>query len=283
MQFKQKLVCIALSCVMLLSGAAFLISVRAQAPKKAQIVFSSNKEGNSEIFVMDAHGRNVHRITKHSAIDFEPTWSPDGQKIAFVSYRDGNGDVSQIYVMDVNGENQRNLTNNFDMWDNQPAWSPDGKSIAFRRLNVDEIYIMDADGGNQRPLTDGLGIDECPAWSPDGKKIVFASFFGKPDMNREICVMDADGKNIRRLTNNPARDWFPAWSPDGEKIAFVSNRNGRNDIYVIDVDGNNPQNLTNNKIIDYALGDWSADASSISVAPAGKLKGTWGWFKRTNR
>ena len=130
-------------------------------------------------------------------------------KIVFVSSRDGTSSF-EIYVMDVDGSNQRRLTDN-SAWDLAPTWSPDGSRIAFEsnRDGNDEIYVMDADGSNQRRLTDNPAWDSFASWSPDGSRIAFSS---KRDGNIEIYVMDADGSNQRRLTDNPAWDWLPSWS-----------------------------------------------------------------------
>jgi len=97
-----------LAGLMLLSGVVLLMNVWAQASEKVQIAFSSERDGNYEIYVMDADGNNQRRLTNNPANESGPSWSPDGQKIAFVSTRDGN---CEIYVMDADGKNQRNLTN----------------------------------------------------------------------------------------------------------------------------------------------------------------------------
>ena len=128
-------------------------------------------------------------------------------QIAFVSEREG---TRQIYVMDADGGNLRNLTNNdFHNWD--PSWSPNGKRIAFtsRRAGDLEIYVMDTNGSNQRNLTNQRAFDFLPSWSPDGERIAFVSMRG--GMNREIYVMDADGDNPQRLTNMPRNDIDPTW------------------------------------------------------------------------
>ena len=166
---------------------------------------------------MDADGGNPQNLTNNGFDDWDPSWSPDGKRIAFASMRDGHfrskfGITAEIYVMDANGGNQQRLTEN-QQHDWYPSWSPDGERIAFssdRKGDFEnfEIYVMDADGGNQRKLTENRRQDTYPAWSPDGKRITFAS---RRDGNSEIYVMDADGGNPQNLTNNHRNDVSPAW------------------------------------------------------------------------
>jgi len=163
MQLKGKLAYIALSCVLLLSGVVLLINVLAQAPKRAQIVFMSERDGDREIYVMDTNGKNQRNITNQRLTEERtPSWSPDGKKIAFLS--DRNGDC-EIYVIDSEGKNPRNLTNH-PAGDSYPSWSPDGQRIAFvsDRDGNCEIYVMDADGKNQRRLTKHSAKDMEPDW-----------------------------------------------------------------------------------------------------------------------
>jgi dipeptidyl aminopeptidase/acylaminoacyl peptidase len=149
-----------------------------------------------------------------------PSYSPDGTQIAFrgdLDLAEPSGD-EEIYVMDADGTNVRQLTSNAD-FDSAPSWSPDGKRILFERAPAGtftpgteaqekDVYVMRADGTDVRRLTDSPGLDEGPEFSPDGTKIAFSS---ARDRQQEIYVMDADGSNPRRLTDNPARDESPDW------------------------------------------------------------------------
>jgi Tol biopolymer transport system component len=129
-----------------------------------KIVFTSNRDGNEEIYSMNADGTGQTRLTNNSAPDYGPYWSPDGSKIVFQSERDGN---SEIYVMNADGTGQTRLTNNTAV-DSSPAWSPDGSQIAFHsnRTGNFEIFAMNTDGTSQRQLTSNTALDKFPDWQP---------------------------------------------------------------------------------------------------------------------
>jgi len=231
-------------------------------PANGKIAFCSSRDGNWEIYVMNADGSNPTRLTHNSANDMDPSWSPDGKKIAFFSYRDGN---YEIYLMNANGSSQTRLTHN-SASDTYPDWSPDGKKIVFHSYRDGnwEIYVMNANGSNQTRLTNNPGNDWGPSWSPDGTKIAFHSS-PSPRSYGDIYVMNADGSNKTRLTYTPADEQDPAWSPDGSKIAFESNRDGNYEIYVMNVDGSNPTRLTRNSVMD-STPTWSPDGTRLAFA-----------------
>jgi PGF-pre-PGF domain-containing protein len=223
-----------------------------------RIVFSSERDGNPEIYVMNPDGSGQTRLTDNVAGDLDPSWSPDGSRIAFASYRSYRDGNPEIYVMNADGSGQIRLTDNVAEY---PAWSPDGSRIAFfsNRDGNPEIYVMNADGSGQINLTNNDTGEWNLSWSPDGSRIAFTA---ERDGNYEIYVMNADGSGQIRLTED-AYDWKPSWSPDGSRITFVSERDGNPEIYVMNADGSGQTRLT-----DTYAGDsdpsWSPDGSRIT-------------------
>ena len=241
------------------------------------IAFSSDRDGDWEIYVMSPDGSNVIKLTDNTAMDSTPALSPDGKKIAFGSDRDGD---REIYVMNSDGSNLIKLTSN-SIVDLQPSWSPDGKKVAFRSgesVGATGIYVMNADGSNSVRLTESHAFISNQAWSADGSEIVFSLIV---DGAGEIYVMNsADGSNKRRLIE-PAfsqgekmHESLPAWSPIGNKIVFYSFRHGfietgpdagtvTGEIFVMHSDGSNLVRLTYDlDALDYDA-SWSPDGKKI--------------------
>ena len=162
-----------------------------------KIAFYSNRDGNSEIYVMDAEGMNIQRLTSNNSEDICPSSSPDGNRIVFVSDRDGN---EEIYIMDSDGGNVQRLTDD-PAEDLHPGWSADGTRIVFisERDGNMEIYVVNVDGSNLERLTNNDYDDVRPDWSPVDDKIVY-----NVHINNNYGIYVSSGNILRnnRMSNN---------------------------------------------------------------------------------
>lgn len=206
------------------------------ASSGTRVAFVSTRDGNTEIYTMDADGGDQQRLTNSVSADESPTWSPDGSRIAFASNRSGD---YGIYTMRADGSDVRRIGGVDGEQALSPAWSPDGQRFAFvsyedkARTQRHWIWIMSVDGSARRALTYG-GNELSPAWSPDGRRIAYW------DAGR-ISVIEADGSNRELIENGTS----PAWSPDGRHIAFIKVTDDfkRQALVVMDSDGTKPRTL----------------------------------------
>jgi len=224
----------------------------------SEIVFSAGVSGNKEIYVADYDGANARRLTEHNSISIKPKLSPDGSKIAYVSYKDR---YSFLYIFDRATGQSVPLSREVGL-NSAPAWAPNGRELAIT-LSKDgntEIYLRDADGSNLRRLTRNRDGDTSPTFSPDGSRIAFVSDRAG---SAQIYVMNRDGSNQVRLSHQGGASFDPAWSPDGRMIAYVVNRRGEGfQIYAMDADGSNPRKLTSSQGINESP-SWSPDSRHI--------------------
>ena len=246
-----------------------MLQVACVDPGGERLAFNTDRDGNSEIYLMKSDGTGLVNLTNHPAFDANPAWSPDGSKIAFTTMRDGN---SEIYVMNANGTGLANLTRS-PRAEVMPSWSPDGSRIAFVR-DVGgpftlEIAIMNADGSNPVNISNNPDFVHRPAWSPDGSRIAFGTdrdfeTSGFTEDAFEIYIVRTDGTDARNITNEDvAEDNFPAWSPNGSRIAFHTNRTTNYDIFLMNPDGSALVNLTQHPAGDF-LPAWSPNGSRIA-------------------
>jgi TolB protein len=237
------------------------------------LVFVSVKDGDYALFGAQAGGQHVWRLTKDKGDpsrpaglfwQVEPSWSPDGKRIAFASQRDG---TAHVFSMLANGTDTRRLTSSRQN-DGHPSWSPDGRWILFAREGA--LFRIPALGGAAHRVGKGLGNAGDPAYSADGKLIAYD--YRQPGYSiREIYVMRADGTGVRRLTNLRAVSTLPTWSPDGKRIAFQSDvLAGHNQIYAIASGGGKVERIVRSAR-DAIQPDWSPDGSTIAFSLDGAI------------
>lgn len=228
------------------------------------ISFDSKQDGVWGIYLIKVDGSDkAQPLTVHQKGEYWSTWSPDGKKIAFSSFRDSTDSsaTSAIYIINTDGTGLKQVTDSVAK-DSMPAWSPNGKEIAFssdRDAGNTDVYVVNSDGTDLRRLTQDPAGDIWPSWSPDGKRIAFIS---QRSGNWQVHIMNADGGNVTQLTEGSVNA-NSAWSPDGKQIAFVSGRDGTQDIYVMDIDGGNVKRLTNDPDKD-DYPTWSPDGQFIA-------------------
>ncbi len=213
------------------------------SPDGSKIAFYSERDGNAEIYVMDADGTNIVRLTDNAADEGYPAFSPDGTRISFDSDRDG---AFEIYTMNVDGSDVRRLTYN-SANDVSAAWSPDGAQIAWMstRSGQFEVWMMDADGSNQRQFTGAEAPSEgthwFPQWSPDGERLAF-------HVNRDVYTVRRDGGGYTRLTEDPDNGMVPSWVNGADRIVFMSWRTGATEIHAMNADGSEQIRLTHTEM-----------------------------------
>ena len=231
-----------------------------------RITFPGEESGNEvgDVWVVRPDGSGERNLTGGDRVfkDGRPAWSPDGRRIAFVSYRGRGG----VFVMNRDGTGIRRLTRTL-VWD--PTWSPDGRTIAVAGNNGPtgpdaRIGLVGTRGGSVRWVTrKGWEVSE-PEWSTTGD-IGFIRRTGWGDATLEVFVMSGDGSSPRRLTRDRSSDATPSWSPDGKKIAF----HAENGISVMTTDGSARHRLTRGSE-DFSPG-WSPDGRCIAFQRSGTI------------
>ena len=215
-----------LVCGLVLVVSVSVISTAAGAPRTAKIVFASDRDGNSEIYIMNPDGSGPVNLTHHRAHDYSPVWSPTGRQILFASERGGN--TSDLYVMDADGDSVRRVFRK-KVERRSPTWSPDGEQIAYYRVDGGEVAIYTASikGTGEKRIAIGMH----PDWAPDGSEIAFMSAETLLPVNDgfggiQIAKPRIEIVNVRTNAKDQISPegfvllFHPTWTSDGKRLVF---------------------------------------------------------------
>lgn len=194
-----------------------------------------------EIFEADLDGSNLKNLTNSPGYDAEGSFSADGKQIIFCSKRDGH---LNLYIMDADGKNVRQLTKTRDCYNGGPFFSPDGTKVIFRsdRKEKDrlQIYVINADGTGEKALTNNdKWVYWAPYWYKDGKHIIYTAADHSDEKarpNYDLYWMNIEDGKTTRITYAPGQDVLPVFSPDYTKVMWTSSRDGRSptQLYIAD-------------------------------------------------
>ncbi|HET9328523.1 MAG TPA: protein kinase [Candidatus Eisenbacteria bacterium] len=203
------------------------------SPDGKMLLFVSRSGADEDIYLLRVGGENPINLTANSRhADYDPVYSPDGERIAFSSTREGGG----VFVMGATGESPRKLTSE----GSHPSWSPDGRKIVYSTERVvspygrgatANLWVVDVASGEKKRIYTGDAVD--PAWSPSGHRI---AFWSAEAGQRDLKTIRPDGGDLKPVTRDLAADWGPFWAPDGRSIYFISDRSGIPDLWRVAID-----------------------------------------------
>jgi len=259
-------------CCSLLTWAAGICLIGAAVAigyaRPNDILAFASCEYSAEIYISDARHTATFNLSQNpNALDWKPTWSPDGRHLAYqVDVDQGNVYTrNTIYILDWTAPNRRDLTPNLD-YAMSPAWSPNGQYIAFTRnvaTGSSPLFLIDLLTGDIREFEVATSPVYAPVWSPDGRSLAFMDYESGIS---EILILDIRSGETRNVSNNiPSADSDPRWSPDGKYLAFTSMRDGIAQVYTANVEGGTLRNLSHNRAIKYTGAAWSPDGYQIAA------------------
>ncbi len=242
------------------------------SPDGKKIAFLSNRDGSEDIYVMDADGSHVVRLTQTADKEGPPVWSRNGRTLRFLV---SDKDLSRIYAIDLK---KRTVTQIGQVPGRGVRIANDGMRVLWALGTWTEVQLMESDlnGANVRQLTEGKSVVWSPRWSPDGRRIAFTSRSAVDGVN--IHLMNADGSESHQLTHfNPEHAQSPAWSADGRRLAIQADTEKRAHIWIVDVATGAARKLAaHDELFVDELPAWFPDGTRIAFTSnrSGKL-GIW--------
>ncbi len=241
-----------LSLITLLPVILFAVACRSGTPP---IVFTSDRDGNLEIYSVQADGRGEEENLSRSPRDeFSPSLSPNGRYVAFLS---GGSEDRKLEVLKINGEDRTQVFGGAGTL-TQPKWGPDSERVVFAQAQEsgNSVYVSESDG-TESLLLSKVAADEVGGWSPEGKFVVFSVRDGA---EQGLYIRNPDGVNEFRRTQST--DYGAVWSPDSRYIAFLSTRDGNPEIYVVDPEEGDEVRVTDSEAAEYDL-SWSPNGKRL--------------------
>jgi len=242
---------------------------------EGEITFSGYLKGNWQIWSVEPDGKNLSQITHSTREVQSPVWSPDGNKLAYVT------NEGEIWILEKGQKAQKIPTPSQKC--GYPTWSPDGTKIAFACFSFhngqedSDIWMARIKEKSVDMLPELSGVQKDLDWSPDDTSIVYVTGYWSQsgELIEELWMMELPNKKTKPLLNNSACNIQPSWSPDGEYIAFASDKTGNMEIWVTGKNGKNKKQLTHHKAYD-ADPCWSPDGSKICfVSTRGGKMAIW--------
>ena len=262
-------------CIILLLMCGAVGRLFAEAPTTPKILFTSTRDGNYEIYIMNPDGSEQVNLTQHRAGDVGAVWSPTGEQILFVSDRQGTR-VRDLYLMDADGSNVRRVfKRKIEAWRGDATWSPDGKQFAYESVNRDTRqfarYIATFGEEDAEPIIGNYG---SLAWSPDGSEIACSE---SRQLGNRLTFINVRTRAVEQPLPNKALLWQfgPCWSAAGDRLALTGNKHpipvilerdlhnawmDKSTIFIVNRDGTGLKQLVN---------EAGPDAWSSALSPDG--------------
>jgi Tol biopolymer transport system component len=238
-------------------GVIAVLFVSATAEPTGKIVFTSTRNGDADVFIINADGTGLKNLTDDDAYDDQPALSPDGTEVVFVSDRDGN---RELYLMNVAEGTVVRLTNT-DTSEIDPVFTPDASGVIYT-LEDDkgcDVYKLDLVSGESEPICAGKEDERMANQGPGGKIAYVAAVNG----DDEIMLLGSSGR--KQLTDSPGVDFMPTITADGKHVFFVTTREGDYDLYIINTDGTGERPFVNTDVNE-GRGAPSPDGNYVAFA-----------------